>query len=84
MKHVEVYTQPACPPCQVVKEFLKYYQISYVEYDISTDSKARDRMINTFQAYSTPTVKVDEELVIGFDLKALERLLELSEDETNQ
>jgi glutaredoxin 3 len=78
MKQVEVYTQPSCPPCQIVKEFLKHHQISYVEYDITKDANAKKRMLNTFQSYSTPTVKVGEELVIGFDLQRLERLLELS------
>ncbi|MFC3884294.1 glutaredoxin domain-containing protein [Bacillus songklensis] len=78
MKQVEVYTQPSCPPCQIVKEFLKHHQVSYIEYDITKDAKAKDRMVNAFRAYSTPTVKVDEELVIGFDLKRLESLLGLS------
>ncbi|WP_110111728.1 glutaredoxin domain-containing protein [Bacillus sp. CGMCC 1.16541] len=77
MKTVEVYTQPSCPPCQVVKQFLNHYKIQFVEFDVSKDQTARDRMINEFQSYSTPTVRVDNELVKGFDLKQLEALLEL-------
>ncbi|TYR79868.1 NrdH-redoxin [Priestia megaterium] len=78
MKKVEVYTQPSCPPCQIVKQFLQHHQISYTEFDVSTDSIARDRMISEFESYSTPTVRVDDELVKGFDLQRLEHLLGLA------
>ncbi|KOO50565.1 glutaredoxin domain-containing protein [Priestia koreensis] len=77
MKKVEVYSQPECPPCQVVKQFLTHHQIKFTEFDVSTDKAARERMIHTFQAYSTPTVKVDDDLVIGFNLPKLEELLNL-------
>lgn len=78
MKHnVEVYTQPDCPPCKVVKEFLNHHSISFKEFDVSEDMDARNRMIHEFEAYSTPTIRVGDELVIGFDLKKLSQLLEI-------
>ncbi|MBM7703405.1 glutaredoxin domain-containing protein [Metabacillus iocasae] len=76
-KTVEVYTQPACPPCQVVKQFLTHYNVPFVEFDVSKDQSARNRMLNEFQSYSTPTVRVGSDIVKGFDLQQLEALLEL-------
>ncbi|MGP6148950.1 glutaredoxin domain-containing protein [Priestia flexa] len=78
MKNVELYTQPACPPCEIVKLFLKHNNISYKEYDVSKDIAARNRMIEVFQSYSTPTVKVNNDVIKGFDLQTLEKLLDLS------
>lgn len=77
-KRVAVYTQPDCPPCQIVKQYLDHHEIVYTIFDVSKDEKARNKMVNEFKSYSTPTVTVDEEIVAGFDLQKLEKLLELS------
>jgi glutaredoxin-like YruB-family protein len=78
VKKVTVYTQPSCPPCQVVKKFLEHHQISYIEKDVSIDLDARHTLINELESTSTPTVTVDNEVVTGFDLQKLESLLGLS------
>jgi len=77
VKKVTVYTQPSCPPCQVVKKFLDHHQISYIEKDVSIDLDARTTLINELQSTSTPTVTVDDAVVTGFDLQKLEKLLEI-------
>jgi glutaredoxin-like YruB-family protein len=76
-KRVTVYTQPDCPPCKIVKEFLRHHQIEFTEFDVSKDKAARNRLINDYQSYSTPTVVVDDQVISGFDLPALEQLLGL-------
>ncbi|PMC35115.1 NrdH-redoxin [Bacillus sp. UMB0899] len=77
MKKVIVYTQPSCPPCQVVKKFLDHYHITYIEKDVSADTDARKVLVEDLKSTSTPTVTVDEHVVPGFDLKKLEELLGL-------
>lgn len=77
MRNVIVYTQPSCPPCQVVKKFLNHHDITYTEKDISADKAARKFLVEDIQSTSTPTVTVDDQIVIGFDLKKLEELLGL-------
>ncbi|TDL80128.1 glutaredoxin domain-containing protein [Peribacillus frigoritolerans] len=77
-KRVEVYTQPDCPPCQIVKQFLDHHKIEYKVFDVSKDANARSKMINELKSYSTPTVTVDGEIAAGFDLQKLEKLLEIS------
>ncbi|KZZ85271.1 MULTISPECIES: glutaredoxin domain-containing protein [Bacillaceae] len=74
-KKVLVYTQPDCPPCKIVKQFLDHHHVMFEEIDITKDEKARDHLINVLQSYSTPTVTVDEVAVKGFDLPALEKLV---------
>lgn len=75
MKKVIVYTQPSCPPCQVVKQFLDHHQITYTEKDVSADTEARRILVEDLHSTSTPTVTVDNQVVTGFDLKKLEELL---------
>lgn len=77
MKLVEVYTQPECPPCQIVKEFLKHNDIAFEEYDIKKDTAARNRLLHEYDSFSTPTVVVDGEVVAGFQIEKLEELLNL-------
>lgn len=78
-KVVTVYTQPSCPPCQVVKQFLDHHQVSYIEKDVSVDDEAREKLVNELNSTSTPTITVNDQIVTGFDLKKLEELLELNE-----
>ncbi|WP_226530189.1 glutaredoxin domain-containing protein [Metabacillus niabensis] len=77
MKKIIVYSQPSCPPCQVVKQFLDHHNITYIDKDISVDKDAWNTLVEDLQSSSTPTVTVGDEVVIGFDLKKLEELLGL-------
>jgi glutaredoxin-like YruB-family protein len=79
MKKVDVYTQPDCPPCQIIKEFLKHNYITFTEYDVKKDAAARNRLLYDYDSYSTPTVVVDGEVVAGFQIEKLQQLLELEQ-----
>jgi glutaredoxin 3 len=74
-KKVEVYTQPDCPPCKIVKEFLHHYNVPFEEYDVKKDAAARNRLMNDYDSYSTPTVVVDGHVVAGFNIEELQKLL---------
>ncbi|CAG9619909.1 glutaredoxin domain-containing protein [Sutcliffiella rhizosphaerae] len=77
--NITVYTQPDCPPCQVVKQFLTHHEVSFNEVNIKENLKARNHLVNVLQSYSTPTVTVDEHVVKGFDLALLQKLLGFEE-----
>lgn len=77
MKRVEVYTQPECPPCEIVKQFLKHNDIIFEEYDVKKDTAARNRLLHDYDSFSTPTVVIDSEVVTGFQIEKLEELLGL-------
>lgn len=76
MKPVILYTQPDCPPCQIIKLFLNNRGIGYAEKNIADDSSARKEWTDVWGALSTPTVIVHDEAVIGFDVEKLTSLLE--------
>ncbi|MBY0097705.1 glutaredoxin family protein [Mesobacillus maritimus] len=74
-----IYTQNDCPPCKIVKMFLNEYKIDFVEKNITQDQKARDELTKVYGAFSTPTVVVNDEVIIGFDLKRLAKALKIED-----
>jgi hypothetical protein len=42
---------------------------------VRADQKAVFELVRTYRSQSTPTIVVDEEVVIGFDRKRLDKLL---------
>jgi glutaredoxin-like protein NrdH len=77
LKNVILYSQPECPPCEVVKLFMKEHRIEYVEKNIKDDTGAREYMMKRLKSYSTPTITVDDTVISGFDLEALKSALEI-------
>ncbi len=57
-----------------MKEFLSRKGIAYVERDISRDEQALDEL-SKLGYMTTPVIKIDGEVVVGFDQKRLEVLL---------
>jgi glutaredoxin len=57
-----------------VKEFLSRKGIAYTERDISTDPQALAEL-SELGLMTTPVVRIDGEVVVGFDQKRLETLL---------
>ncbi|MDZ5712916.1 glutaredoxin domain-containing protein [Jeotgalibacillus haloalkalitolerans] len=81
MQKVTLYTQPQCPPCEIVKRFFKANDIQFSEINIKEDLSSQEYMIKTLESYSTPTVLIDDhEVVRGFNLEALAEKLNISCD----
>jgi glutaredoxin len=57
-------------------EFLSQHGVEFVAKDISTDLEARRELIE-MGSRSTPTITVDGQPVVGFDVMKLRRLLDL-------
>jgi glutaredoxin len=79
MSKPTIFTQNDCPPCKIVKMFLNEYQIEFTEKNITLDQKAKDELTQVYGAFSTPTVIVNDEVIIGFDLKRLSKALKIDD-----
>ena len=75
MKKVVVYSQPGCPPCDWVKTYLTERGIPFTVKDVSNDFSAQKELVGKYKSRSTPTVVVDEQVMIGFDPDKLEEML---------
>jgi glutaredoxin-like YruB-family protein len=73
-KQVVVYSQPNCPPCGWVKDFLDREGITYEAKDVTKDAAALEELAK-LGSQSTPTVVVDGEVLIGFEEKKLRAAL---------
>ena len=74
MKRVLLYSQPGCPPCVAAKQFLKARQVAFEYRDVQADPTAL-RELMELNSRSTPTIVVDDEVMIGFDPNRLEEML---------
>jgi glutaredoxin len=61
----------------MAKDWLKEKGIDYTEYDLSLDMAKRDEVIKKTGQMAVPVIEIDEEIVIGFDKKRLNKILDL-------
>ena len=71
---VTVYHQNSCRPCHAAMEFLTQKGIPFTARNVSEDTQAQEELI-ALGSRSTPTLKIGDEILIGFSpskvLKAL-------------
>lgn len=73
-KRVILYSQPGCPPCYAAKHFFDSREIPFEYKDVTADPAALRELVE-LNSRSTPTIVVDNEVMIGFDMDRLEQLL---------
>ena len=88
MKKVSIYTTPTCTYCRAAKEFFHQNNITYEEFDVSTDAARRQEMIEKSGQMGVPVIMIREMdeagqekepvLVVGFDRARLAEALGVS------
>ncbi|HZD42416.1 MAG TPA: FAD-dependent oxidoreductase, partial [Methanomicrobiales archaeon] len=81
MPEIRVYTTKNCPYCRMVKAFLDKHGIPYQNIDVGEDREAAREMIRLTNQYAVPVTVVDNTVIIGFDAKMLNELIETEEAE---
>jgi glutaredoxin 3 len=77
MHKVTIYSTPVCVYCKMAKEFFAKNGIAYEEHDVASDMKAREEMVAKSQQLGVPVIEVDDNIIIGFDQRTLEKVLEI-------
>jgi len=75
VKDVIVYSTPTCPYCVRVKEYLTKKGVVYRDVNVAVDRVAAHEMVQKSGQMGVPVIAVDDKVVIGFDQKELDRLL---------
>jgi glutaredoxin len=70
---VIVYTSPGCGPCHAAMDLLKKLAVPYEARDV-TEPGVQEQMVE-LGSMSTPTIVVNGEVMVGFNPKALLKLL---------
>ncbi|MEI6304953.1 MAG: glutaredoxin family protein [Candidatus Taylorbacteria bacterium] len=67
MKNITIYSTPTCVYCNMAKTFFKANNMTFKEFDVSSDLEKRKEMIDMTGQMGVPVIKVDNEVVVGFD-----------------
>jgi glutaredoxin-like YruB-family protein len=76
MGKVIIYSSPGCTFCTMAKEYFKENNIKYEEKDVSDSNFSRE-MIEESGQMSVPVIKIDGEIIIGFDKEKIDKILGL-------
>lgn len=76
---VKVFSTPACPYCETLKQFLKEHGIDFEEFDVSKDKEALKEMKEKTGQMGVPVAEIGEQVVIGFDRPKIKKLLNIKE-----
>ena len=75
MANVKIYTTPTCVYCKMAKDFFQKNGVTYEEYNVATDMKAREEMVGLSHQLGVPVIKIDDQVIVGFDRNTLAQAL---------
>lgn len=76
-KTVTIYSTPVCHFCHAAKDFFTANNVKYTEHDVAADAEKRQEMIELTSQMGVPVIRVDDDIIIGFDEDKLKELLEI-------
>jgi len=79
MKKIEIYSTPTCPYCKQAKEFLKENNVEFTNFDVSTDTKKAQEMIEKSGQMGVPVLDIEGEIIVGFDRAKIANVLGIKE-----
>ncbi len=75
MASIKIYSQPTCPACNELKEYLKNRGVTFDDHDILSDDRALEEMLHVHKVRVTPLVIIGDKKLIGFNVEELEKAL---------
>lgn len=76
-KTVTIYSTPVCHFCHAAKDFFKENNVSFTEHDVAADLEKRKEMVDMTNQMGVPVIRINDDVVIGFDESKLRELLGL-------
>ncbi len=77
MNTVTIYSTPVCHFCHAAKDFFKENNVDYIEHDVAADLEKRTEMIDMTGQMGVPVIRINDDVIIGFDEPKLKELLGL-------
>ncbi len=75
MKKIVLFTTTACPHCATARNYLESNGLDFEEKNVREDMDARQQLIEK-RILGVPTFFIDEDIIVGFNRRKLERVLE--------
>ncbi len=79
MATIKIYSTPSCVYCNTLKMYLKKYDFSFEDIDVSKNEKALDEVVEKSGQMTVPVLDIDGVIVTGFDKQKINDLLKIKE-----
>ena len=76
-KQVTIYSTPTCHFCHAAKAFFDENKVSYQDINVASDLEKRKEMIDMTGQMGVPVIRVEDDVIVGFDEGKLRELLEI-------
>jgi glutaredoxin-like YruB-family protein len=73
---IEVYSTPACPYCNKLKEWLEEQGYEYTDYNVNENREKAREMIERTKQRGVPQTFIGDEEVIGFQPDKIKEIVE--------
>lgn len=77
MKSVTIYSTPTCHFCHLAKDYFDENNIEFTEHDVASDLDKRKEMMDLTGQMGVPVIKIEDDIVVGFDEAKVKELLEV-------
>lgn len=74
---VIIYSTHTCPYCNMAKEFFKKHNIDFKEIYVDESPEKAKEMIEKSGQTGVPQIKINGEIIIGFDEEKIKKLLKI-------
>jgi glutaredoxin-like YruB-family protein len=74
---VKVYSTQTCPYCHQLKDYLKEKNVDFEDIDVGSNPAKAQEMIDKSGQMGVPVSDIDGEIIIGFDVDAINKKLNL-------
>jgi glutaredoxin-like YruB-family protein len=75
MTSIRIFSQPTCPACNELKDYLKKKGVDFEDMDVTSNREALDEMIKVHKVRVTPLLLAGDKKIIGFDPVEVDKVL---------
>ena len=75
MATVKIYSTPTCVYCRMAKEFFNKNNVQYEEFNVASDLKAREEMVQKSHQLGVPVIDINGQIIVGYDKDTVAGLL---------
>lgn len=79
MKQITIYSTPSCHFCHMAKEYLTSKSIPFTDINVAEDTQARQDMITMSGQMGVPVIKIENDIIVGFNKPVMNDLLGITE-----
>ncbi len=77
-KQVTIYSTPSCHFCHAAKEFFTANNVAFTDVDVASDMDKRKEMIDMTGQMGVPVIRIEDDVIVGFDEAKLRELLAIA------